>query len=116
MIAPCNERQAAAHVESGVCSSDTLDDPVFGYRKFTRRAGRTGHRTGRLPRQGRLSWRAMALPSTASAKGSEALSGRRGERAAATSGIQAVNTMTYNGYSARVEYDERDEIFVGRIL
>jgi predicted HicB family RNase H-like nuclease len=24
--------------------------------------------------------------------------------------------MTYNGYSARVEYDERDEIFVGRIL
>jgi predicted HicB family RNase H-like nuclease len=27
-----------------------------------------------------------------------------------------VNTMTYNGYSARVEYDERDEIFVGRIL
>ncbi len=27
-----------------------------------------------------------------------------------------MNTMTYKGYTARVEYDERDEIFVGRIL
>lgn len=27
-----------------------------------------------------------------------------------------MNTMTYNGYSARVEFDERDEIFVGRVL
>ncbi len=28
----------------------------------------------------------------------------------------AMNTMTYKGYTARVEYDERDNIFVGRIL
>jgi predicted HicB family RNase H-like nuclease len=27
-----------------------------------------------------------------------------------------VNTMTHKGYTARVEYDERDNIFVGRIL
>jgi len=27
-----------------------------------------------------------------------------------------VNTMSYKGYTARVEYDERDNIFVGRIL
>jgi len=27
-----------------------------------------------------------------------------------------MNTMTYQGYTARLEYDERDEIFVGRIL
>ena len=27
-----------------------------------------------------------------------------------------MNTMNYNGYTARVEYDERDDIFVGRIL
>jgi predicted HicB family RNase H-like nuclease len=27
-----------------------------------------------------------------------------------------MNTMTYKGYTARVEYDERDELFVGRIL
>lgn len=27
-----------------------------------------------------------------------------------------MNTMTYKGYSARVEYDERDNIFVGRVL
>jgi predicted HicB family RNase H-like nuclease len=27
-----------------------------------------------------------------------------------------MNTMTYKGYTARVEYDERDSIFVGRIL
>jgi predicted HicB family RNase H-like nuclease len=27
-----------------------------------------------------------------------------------------VNTMTYKGYTARVEYDERDNVFVGRIL
>jgi predicted HicB family RNase H-like nuclease len=26
------------------------------------------------------------------------------------------NAMTYRGYAARVEYDARDEIFVGRIL
>ena len=27
-----------------------------------------------------------------------------------------MNTMTYKGYTARVEYDERDNIFLGRIL
>ena len=27
-----------------------------------------------------------------------------------------MNTMTFKGYTARVEYDERDHIFVGRIL
>ncbi len=27
-----------------------------------------------------------------------------------------MNTMTYKGYTARVEYDEGDNIFVGRIL
>lgn len=27
----------------------------------------------------------------------------------------AVNTATYQGYSARIEFDEADEIFVGRI-
>ena len=26
------------------------------------------------------------------------------------------NTMAYKGYAARVEYDPRDEIFVGRVL
>ena len=26
------------------------------------------------------------------------------------------NTMTYEGYTARVEYDPRDEIFLGRVL
>jgi len=26
------------------------------------------------------------------------------------------NIMTYKGYTARVEYDPRDEIFVGRVL
>jgi predicted HicB family RNase H-like nuclease len=26
------------------------------------------------------------------------------------------NTMTFKGYTARVEYDPRDEIFVGRVL
>jgi predicted HicB family RNase H-like nuclease len=27
-----------------------------------------------------------------------------------------MNTMTYRGYTARVEFDERDELFVGRLL
>jgi len=27
-----------------------------------------------------------------------------------------MNTMKHKGYAARVEYDERDEIFVGRVL
>jgi len=27
-----------------------------------------------------------------------------------------MNAMTYKGYTARIEYDERDNIFAGRIL
>ena len=27
-----------------------------------------------------------------------------------------MNTMTYQGYTARIEYDERDNILVGRVL
>lgn len=27
-----------------------------------------------------------------------------------------MNTMTHKGYTARVEYDERDNVFVGRVL
>ena len=27
-----------------------------------------------------------------------------------------MNTMSYKGYTARIEFDERDSIFVGRIL
>ena len=27
-----------------------------------------------------------------------------------------MNTMTHKGYTARVEYDKRDNLFVGRIL
>ncbi len=27
-----------------------------------------------------------------------------------------MNTMSFKGYTARVEYDERDNIFVGRVL
>jgi predicted HicB family RNase H-like nuclease len=27
-----------------------------------------------------------------------------------------MNTMSYKGYTARVQYDERDDVFVGRIL
>jgi predicted HicB family RNase H-like nuclease len=27
-----------------------------------------------------------------------------------------MNTMCYKGYTARVEYDERDNIFIGRVL
>jgi predicted HicB family RNase H-like nuclease len=27
-----------------------------------------------------------------------------------------MNTMTYQGYTARIEFDERDNIFVGRVL
>ncbi|HQS01793.1 MAG: antitoxin HicB [Halothiobacillus sp. 24-54-40] len=27
-----------------------------------------------------------------------------------------MNSMTYNGYTARVEFDDRDNLFVGRLL
>lgn len=27
-----------------------------------------------------------------------------------------MNTLTYQGYTARIEFDERDAIFVGRVL
>jgi len=29
---------------------------------------------------------------------------------------QAMNTMNYKGYTARIELDERDNLFVGRVL
>jgi predicted HicB family RNase H-like nuclease len=47
---------------------------------------------------------------------SQALSGRGGTRNAGTIGNQAMNTMTHKGYTARIEFDERDSIFVGRVL
>ena len=34
----------------------------------------------------------------------------------ATRPILAMNTMTYKGYTARIEFDELDNIFVGRVL
>lgn len=37
-------------------------------------------------------------------------------RASGTSRGHTMNTMSFKGYTARVEYDERDDIFVGRIL
>ena len=30
--------------------------------------------------------------------------------------MNTMNTMTYQGYRARIEFDERDNIFVGRVL
>jgi predicted HicB family RNase H-like nuclease len=27
-----------------------------------------------------------------------------------------MNSMTYRGYTARVEFDDRDDIFIGRVL
>jgi predicted HicB family RNase H-like nuclease len=30
--------------------------------------------------------------------------------------ISAMSTMTHKGYTARIEFDERDNIFVGRVL
>lgn len=27
-----------------------------------------------------------------------------------------MNSMTYKGYTAKLEYDDRDSIFVGRVL
>ena len=47
----------------------------------------------------------------------------RPERELLSLGVEArsirnapVSTMTYKGYTARIDYDQRDEIFVGRIL
>lgn len=31
------------------------------------------------------------------------------------SGLSMTNTMTYKGYAARIEYDDEDGIFTGRI-
>ncbi len=30
--------------------------------------------------------------------------------------MSTMNTMTYKGYTARIEFDDRDNIFVGRVL
>jgi predicted HicB family RNase H-like nuclease len=49
-------------------------------------------------------------------EGSEAISGGGSARVAGTIRSTAMNSMSYKGYTARVEFDERDNIFVGRIL
>src|SRR5215210_5137026 len=58
----------------------------------------------------------MALPPAPPWEGSEAISGRGSARTAGTNRSTAVNSMSHKGYTARVEFDERDNIFVGRIL
>lgn len=35
---------------------------------------------------------------------------------AASFSPDAMNNITYNGYTARAEFDERDNVFVGRLL
>lgn len=40
----------------------------------------------------------------------------RRPRVAGTSRDQTMNTMTHKGYTALIEFDERDNIFVGRVL
>ncbi|MCK0505851.1 type II toxin-antitoxin system HicB family antitoxin [Aromatoleum anaerobium] len=49
-------------------------------------------------------------------KRGQALPSRRGPRIAGTSRSKTMNTMTHKGYTARIEFDERDNIFVGRVL
>src|SRR5437868_3301123 len=56
------------------------------------------------------------MSSATSRQGSEAVSGGGGEGASRKDRYQTLNTMTYKGYTARIEYDERDDIFVGRVL
>jgi predicted HicB family RNase H-like nuclease len=34
----------------------------------------------------------------------------------ATGGFNMKNILSYKGYTARIEFDERDEIFVGKVL
>ncbi|MBN9429728.1 MAG: type II toxin-antitoxin system HicB family antitoxin [Burkholderiales bacterium] len=58
----------------------------------------------------------MALPSTSPGQGGETLSGGGSARIAAIPGNQTVSTMNHKGYVARIEFDERDDIFVGRVL
>jgi len=43
-------------------------------------------------------------------------SGGAGEENDSTGWSETVNTLSYRGYTARVEFDERDNIFVGRVL
>ena len=51
-----------------------------------------------------------------SRQGDHAVSGERKQRAVASNRIASMNTMSYNGYTALIKYDERDNIFEGRIL
>lgn len=57
----------------------------------------------------------MALPSSTSWRRGQALSVEEARELLERVG-GAMNTMSHRGYTARVEYDERDNIFVGRII
>ena len=58
----------------------------------------------------------MALSQAASRKGSEKVPGRGSSGVIDKGGGQIMSTMIYKGYTARIEYDDRDEFFIGRIL
>src|SRR5690606_37811837 len=47
--------------------------------------------------------------------GGETLSGPRGAGLSGTHRGKAMNSMSYKGYSARIDYDDEDGLFVGRI-
>lgn len=58
----------------------------------------------------------MAHAQAASGQRSQEIPSRTGLGIFDTIGGNAMNTMSYKGYTARIEFDERDNIFVGRVL
>ena len=58
----------------------------------------------------------MAMSSSASWKRGKKVPGGGGKGAFGACGSETMNTMTYKGYTARIDFDERDSIFIGRVL
>ena len=64
----------------------------------------------------REGWRGRDVSPPAPRQGSQTLSGARRPRVSGTDRSNAMtNSMTHKGYSARIEYDDDDGIFTGRI-
>ena len=57
----------------------------------------------------------IAIPSSSSRQGGKALSDSRCSRIPDPNWSRTMNTMTYNGYHARIEFDAEDELFCGKI-
>jgi|AntRauTorcE11898_2_1112593.scaffolds.fasta_scaffold13297_3 predicted HicB family RNase H-like nuclease len=91
-------------------------DPVSGTIEWTAVEGLLLASGARITGAVREGWRGRDVSPSAPCQGIQAIPGARCPRLPGTDrGETMTNTMNYKGYAARIEYDDEDGIFTGRI-